>query len=298
MKALFIFFSILLPSMLNAQKLYQDSMYQKVTISAHKYATVEGENLEMDFYRPVGAEGKMPVVVYVHGGGFNSGSRNTQGIQLFAKRLAKRGYAVLSVSYRLTLKDKGTECEIPTELKQKAIISATEDLTLAIQYMITNTSLFPIKKDKIILAGSSAGAEAVLHLAYGHDYSKQLGELKFAGVIGIAGAIMDKDYIKEENAIPTQLFHGTSDVVVPYGSASHQSCRRLDPGYFQLHGSKIIAAKLKELEKPYYLYTINQGTHAWAGVPTKRCFNEISDFLYNDVLFPKMMRQTERVVTE
>jgi acetyl esterase/lipase len=298
MKSTLFILAFIVPVTLHAQKEYFDSTYSKVTVSAHKFATIDNENLEMDFYRPEGAKGKLPVVVYVHGGGFNSGSRNSQGIQLFARRLAKRGYGFLSVSYRLTLKDKGAECEIPTALKQQAIITAAEDVSLGIQYMLNNPSLFPIDSDKIILAGSSAGAEAILHLAYSPNKSKNLGNVKFAGIVAIAGALIDPNAITQLNAVPTLLFHGTDDTVVPFNTGIHQSCKQSDAGYFQLHGSRVIANKLKELGKPYYLFTINKGTHDWAGIPTKRCFTEINDFLYHDVLFPKLMRQTERTITE
>jgi hypothetical protein len=62
--------------------------------------------------------------------------------------------------------------------------------------------------------------------------------------------------------------------------------------------SEVIANRLKTFSTSYYLYSIKGGTHSWAGVPTKKCFTEILDFLYNDVLYPKVIRQTELTIIE
>lgn len=296
--ALVIFLSTWFQSTTFAQTLYKDSIYGKVNVSTHTFKSPDGTKLEMDYYRADGVTGKLPLIVYVHGGGFNSGTRNSQGIQYFAKRLAKRGYAVTSVSYRLTLKDAGAECEITEEQKKKAIKDASLDVTMGVKYISENSSLFMADVDKVILIGSSAGGEAVLNMVYGMDSCQIISKAKFAGVISMSGSLLDLEGITAEKAIPTQLFHGTADEIVPYKRASHYYCKRSEPGYCVMYGSKLIANRLKQLGTSYYLYSINGGTHSWAGVPTKRCFIEIIDFLYNDIMNPSLTRQTERTVTE
>jgi dienelactone hydrolase len=263
------------------------------------FATYGETVLELDFYKPSEAGPNLPLVLYVHGGGFKKGQRNSPGIQYFAKRLAKRGFAVAAISYRLTLVEEAEEeCEIPAAKKVEAIQSAAKDVTLAIYYLMKNPELFPIDPKRIVLAGSSAGAEAVLHVVYGMPAEDKKDMPKFAGVISLSGAVMDINHVNAATAIPTQLFHGIQDEVVPYDSGIHQQCGDSTAGYFMLYGSRAIATELKTLKQPYYLYSIDEGTHSWAGVPTKKSFNEIIDFIYFDVLFPQMGRQTERVVRE
>jgi hypothetical protein len=140
--------------------------------------------------------------------------------------------------------------------------------------------------------GTSAGAEAVLNLAYVYHNKTLPKNYKFAGVISMAGAIVSIENITKKTAIPTQLFHGTDDKLVPYHIAPHHYCNKTDVGYLTLYGSKAIADKLKSIDKSYYFYSIKNGDHSWSGRPMHECTQEILDFLYYDVLKNKK-RQTE-----
>ena len=157
---------------------------------------------------------------------------------------------------------------------------------------------FKIDTNEIILAGSSAGAEVVLNMVYVYDTPDLDSNLNFGGVIGMAGAITSLDKISIKTTIPTQLFHGTGDKLVPYDFAPHHYCDSNKKGYLLLYGSASIARRLKGLGSPYYLYSIYGGGHRWAGLPMTRCFNEILDFLYYDVVLKKTVRQTERIVND
>lgn len=280
------------------QKLYKDSIYSRFKVTTHKYLTVNSEPMGFEFCRPTGAKGKIPLIIYVHGGGFSAGTHNNQGIQYFAKRLASRGYAVASLSYRLTLKGKDGECEITAAQKKAAIEDASFDILSGIKHILKYDSTFSIDTKKVILVGSSAGGETVLNIVYNYDYSKILPDYKFAGVISMSGALISLDNLTKTNAIPTQLFHGTNDPVVPFNTAPHYLCEQKKDDYLTMYGSETIAKKLKEFGTCYYLFLISGGTHSWAGKPTVSCFGEITDFLYNDVLFPSYVRKTERIVQE
>lgn len=280
------------------QKLYKDSMYSHVNVTPHKYYTINSEAMEFEFYRANEANGKIPLIVYVHGGGFSSGTQNSPGIQYFAKRLACRGYAVASLSYRLTLKGMDAECEITAAQKKEAIEAGSLDIIHGIKHILDYDSTFSIDSEKIILVGSSAGAETVLNIVYGDYCSDLLSDFKFAGVISMSGALTSLINLTKSRAIPTQLFHGTNDEVVPFNTAPHYFCDQRKDDFLMLYGSETIAKTLKEYGTSYYLYLINGGTHSWAGVPTKNCFDEITDFLYNDVLFPSHLRETERIIQE
>lgn len=278
--------------------MFRDSIYKKVTQSTHEFGPVEGETLKLDFFRAKDAKGKLPLVIYVHGGGFSAGSYNSGGIVSFAKRLAKRGYAVASVQYRLTMKDIGFGCDVPVDKKKEAIINASHDIMDGVKHMLDYNETFEIDPKRVILIGSSAGAETVLNLAYMFDYQEVLKDFRFAGVISLAGAILDPEAISKENAIPTQLFHGTGDAFLPYETGPHHYCGSSEPGFMMLYGAAPIARRLKGLGVPYYLYSITGGSHGWSGTPVNRCFTEIVDFLYNDIINPKTLRQTERTIND
>jgi len=298
MKGTLICLLLLLPFLASTQELYKDSIYKykKIEKTSHTYKTVNQEVLGFDFYRSPEATGKLPLLIYVHGGGFSMGERDNQGIVYFSKRLAARGYAVASVSYRLTMKDRGFGCDVTAAEKKKAISDASIDVLSALKQILSASDTFEIDQKKVVLMGSSAGAETVLHLAYNTAYKDSLPDFSLAGVISMAGALIDINTIDKDNVVPTQLFHGTGDGTVPYGVAAHHFCGGNDPGFLMLYGSGPISERLKGIGASYYLYSALGGAHEWAGRPTQHCINEIVDFLYYDVVSPSTIRQTERII--
>jgi para-nitrobenzyl esterase len=270
-----------------SQTLYLNKV---ATVSKRTYRyqkTTDNKKLKLDFYRPKKVQGILPLLIYVHGGGFSGGKRNDKNTVRFAKNMAARGYAVATISYRLTRKKLGFGCATKSEDKIIAFNEASKDISAAVHYLLNKSSKFRINTNKIVLIGSSAGAEAVLNLVYVYNDKTLPKAFKFAGVISMAGALTSVENITTETAIPTQLFHGTEDQLVPYDRAPHHYCKTTDAGYLQLYGSRAIADKLKKISASYYLYTIDEGDHSWASRPMFQCTNEIVDFLYYDVLHRK-----------
>lgn len=62
------------------------------------YAVVDGQALALDLYRPA-ADGDVPVVLYLHGGGYRAGDKADDEARLTG--LAGQGIAVASANYRL-----------------------------------------------------------------------------------------------------------------------------------------------------------------------------------------------------
>jgi acetyl esterase/lipase len=243
----------------------------------------------MDVYFPAFDNHALrPLIFYVHGGGFSGGSRNDGGIPVFCKKLARRGYVVSSISYRLLRQGTKTAfgCDCPAVDKLNTFNEAVKDLQDATFFMIKNRDKMGIDPQKIILSGSSAGAETVLNAAYQPPYCYGLdsGPVSYAGVISMAGAIPDTSRVYKESAIPSLLFHGTCDNLVPYATASHHYCQKSDAGYLVLYGAYTIAQKLKKLGTPYWLYTYCNAAHEIAGKPMSDNFNEIIDFCYSYII--------------
>lgn len=291
----FLFFLFWLSEMLCspalfAQERYLDSLFS-VTMETHTYAEKPDETLQLDVYTPEqDSETQRPLLIYVHGGGFRMGERNNEGAVRFCRQFAQKGYVVATMSYTLRMKGKSFGCEEPASNKIETFRVAGNDIARATQFFIDRQDEFGIDTNHIILSGSSAGAEAVLHAAYwpatrSNDGEQLLAEdFTYAGAISMAGALVSLEWVTTESAIPTQFFHGTCDNLVPYSEAPHHYCAVSDPGYMPLYGAEAISGKLRELGKPYYLYSICRGRHEWASEPMQANLSEITDFMYHDVL--------------
>lgn len=287
-----------------AERRYQQPVFEEVVSRTFIYEETVDDTLGLDIYQAAGdAEKDRPFLLYVHGGGFAGGSRDEEGIRRFARQLARRGYVVGSMSYRLTMKGKSFHCDQPAPNKIRTFQLAVEDIRKATGFLIDHRDSLGIHPDRIVLAGSSAGAEAVLHAAYWRDKdllkaSPRLPErFRYAGVISMAGAIVDVELINRKTAIPTQLFHGTCDPLVPYATAPHHYCRKKDPGYLMLDGGQRIAEHLRLEGLPYFLVTACNGGHEWAGKPMAENVEDIVDFLYRDVMRGEF-RQVHLVVEQ
>lgn len=265
----------------------------QLAASGQEFTTVSyHSDLDMDIYVPTGDISG--IVLFVHGGGFGGGSRRSG--EVFCQNIAGENYAAITMSYRLLMAGRGFGCDIPADEKKNVFLEAGRDITRATAWILENGKNYGLTSDRIILAGSSAGAEAILHAAYwGKTRVSAEGEsllpedFEYAGVISMAGALYDVSLITEENAMPTLLFHGTCDPLVPYGTAPHHYCDSEEPGYIILHGSQSIAQRLKELNKPYSIVSECGGGHEWAGEPMDNYFSYISRFLTTTDAFEEVL---------
>lgn len=287
--------SLLFQEELRSQTTFLDSSFA-VSVTTYDYTTIDEQILQLDLYQPATSLSKHPLIVHVHGGGFSGGSRDRHDVAQYCGELASRGYLVASISYRLTMKGIGFGCDVRAPQKVKAINNASIDASHAIKYLIKHKSTHKIDTEKIILSGSSAGAETILNMAYVFDPEILPPDHKYAGLISMAGAITTLDKIDKNSVIPSLFFHGTEDPLVPYATAPHHFCQEEKPGYLILHGSASIAQRLKSLGSSYYLYSIKDGNHDWAESPKHLCLEEIVDFLYHDIMNVEQIRQNERLV--
>lgn len=294
MKNQLFFFFLFVITICKSQTIYFDSI-SKVSKRTYTFKKYENKKLKLDFYKPKNLKDNFPLIIFVHGGGFSGGKRDDKDIVNFAEFLVKKGYAVASVSYRLTMQKLGFGCNTKVKDKIDAFYNASQDISFAVNYILKHQRRFKINASKIILVGSSAGAEAILHLAYNYDNKILPIDFKFAGIVSMAGALTSMDNINFKTVIPMQFFHGTDDQLVPYNFAPHHYCNKNDVGYLPLYGAKAIANQLKLLNKSYYLYSIKNGNHSWNGRPLNECKKEILDFLYYDVLSNKN-RQIEILI--
>jgi len=99
----------------------------------------------LDVYRPKEYEGKLPVIVSVHGGGWVYGDKEVY--KFYCMSLATYGFAVINFSYRLAPRHKHP--------------CAIEDTDSVFKWLLTYAVKYDIDTDRIFAVGDSAGAQCL-----------------------------------------------------------------------------------------------------------------------------------------
>lgn len=102
----------------------------------------------------------MPVVVYIHGGGWNHGTRK-DSLGTICGYVREKGYIGVTLDYRLT-----PEAPFPAQI---------EDVKLAIRYLRANADKYYIDTDRIGVWGVSAGAHLAALLGTSGDHPELEG---------------------------------------------------------------------------------------------------------------------------
>ncbi|HLH94644.1 MAG TPA: alpha/beta hydrolase [Xanthobacteraceae bacterium] len=122
--------------------------YEVIALANVEYAQHDGVKLVADLYQPKGLA-KAPAVIAVHGGGWQNGSRATY--RYWGPYLAKNGYVVLSIDYRLG--------------KAGAYPNSVYDVKAAIQFVRAGADSLGVDPDRIGLMGDSAGSHLIALVA-------------------------------------------------------------------------------------------------------------------------------------
>lgn len=275
------------------------------TKTTHIYSIKGIDTLKLDVYTPKNIENgkKFPTLLWIHGGGFAGGSRDNKAEQQLCEYAVDQNYMAISISYRLLRKGTKTlfDCECTKAEKLETFKQAVIDYMDAAKFITDNADLLHIDTSKIIAGGSSAGAETILNVVYMREYFVEdlakYENIKFAGVFSLAGALVNANYITKENAVPSVLFHGTEDNLVPFGNAPHHYCNSTKPGYLILDGSEIITKKLKEFETSYYFNMVKGGRHEISSIPLTdldKVFNFFEKTIINNQIIQTKIIKTKR----
>ncbi|MDP1829685.1 MAG: alpha/beta hydrolase fold domain-containing protein [Archangium sp.] len=123
--------------------------FHKVTVEKNiPYRRTGREAHTLDVYRPRDGSGPLPIVLYLHGGGFRFMSKDTHW--LFGLIYARRGYLVVNVNYHLA-----PEHPFP---------GAVEDVSAAWQWLVENAARLGGDLSRVVVAGESAGANLAASL--------------------------------------------------------------------------------------------------------------------------------------
>jgi acetyl esterase/lipase len=118
------------------------------TLKNISYGIGGDDELMCDLARPKQSGGPWPAIVCIHGGGWNSGSRDR--LLKMAEEFAGHGYVAITVSYRLAPAHPFPAC--------------VEDVKTAVRFLRARADVYHVDADYIGAMGFSAGGHLALML--------------------------------------------------------------------------------------------------------------------------------------
>ncbi len=147
------------------------------------YAAIPGVRpLELDLYLPPETDGSVPVVVFLHGGGWRLGSRHVAGPMYRGasptpfEKVAQAGIAVASVDYRLS-----GEATWPAQL---------HDAKAAVRWLRARAADLGVDPDRIAAWGESAGGHLAELLGLTEDDAVLEGDVGIVGTSSRVSAVV------------------------------------------------------------------------------------------------------------
>ena len=249
------------------------------------YAAIPGiRPLELDLYLPA-ERGPVPVVVFLHGGGWRMGSRHSAGPSFPAEnaspfeRVVAAGIAVASIDYRLS-----GEAVWPAPLR---------DAKAAVRWLRARAGELGIDPDRIAAWGESAGGHLAELLGLTTDDAALEGDVGFPGTSGRVSAVVAWYAPSDIAAVATDLgadpldpatreaqLLGAPAASVPDLAAQASPLTYVSadaPPFLLLHGaadrfipcvqSERLYAQLVEVGVEVELHVYEGADHMWLGAP-------------------------------
>jgi acetyl esterase/lipase len=113
------------------------------------------KNHRLDIYQPKKSPTPRPVVLFIHGGSWNSGSKDNVLYRAIGRRLAKQGFVGVVISYRLS--------------PQALVPQQADDCARALAWTVAHIKEYGGDPGRIVLMGHSAGGGLAALLATGSD---------------------------------------------------------------------------------------------------------------------------------
>ena len=134
--------------------------YQREFREGLEFVYDEGKCLNLNIYTPK-EKGKYPVLVFFHGGGFNSMCNSES--YLDGESYAKRGVIVVAINYRVGVFGYLTNEEIQKQFGRDGNFGL-DDMLVAAKWVKANIDCFGGDSENITIMGQSAGAISLQYL--------------------------------------------------------------------------------------------------------------------------------------
>lgn len=205
----------------------------------------------LDVYLPRRRPSGAPVLLYLHGGGFQMGSKRLGGLPLL-HRLAADGWVCASANYRLRTRHA----------------DSLDDARHALAWLREHAEELGADPARVVVAGGSAGAHLATTIALTDDtVSAAIGFYGYYGPAGTPepGAPASPFDCLSPGAPPTLIVHGALDTLVPIGEA-RRFARQLDA----VSHAPVVLAELPGTQHNFDLFhslrstAVVDGAHAFA----------------------------------
>jgi len=281
--------------------LFWASIYAFGQDETYLFATVDGQELYMDEYRPTQSQIKFengkekPTIIFVFGGAFKMGARNSKTYISWFERLAENGYRVFSIDYRLAMKGVSEKGMKMVKAYHHAVEVGVEDLFSATAYILDNADMLGVDPNNIVVSGSSAGAmislQAEWEICNRTDVVKKMlpEGFNYSAVMSFSGAILsDKGTPNyKETPAPTLFFHGTSDKIVNY--------KKVKAFNWAFFGSDALVDKFKSKHYDYSIFRFEDYGHE---IAASMAFNYAREIEFLEEVSSGTNLSTDLLITE
>ena len=236
----------------------------------------EGRAEKMDAYLPKkDSKRPLPVVIWIHGGGWMTGSKSAARELNICRTLAENGYAAFSIDYKLgkQTEEKDGKEAVVTEVPWPQNIY---DCKTAVRYVRKEAARFGIDPEKIAIAGGSAGAHLALVVGLTTDNAKLNAGGLYTDQSNAISCIMDFYGPTRIEGSRTKRFAGKT----PEETAENaklgspvQQVRRDSPPVLVLHGtadkttdiafSRDLVTKMKEVGTIHEYLEVPEAGHSF-----------------------------------
>lgn len=284
--AALLIMSLGLPAMLFAQNDGPPSEKLGTSEININFCTMGGVELLMDVFYPDDADGPVPIVMYVHGGGWRGGDKGAIRRWEILPELRSRGYLVASVNYRLA-----------PEYKFPAMI---EDVKCAVRHLRAEAGTYGLDPDRIGVWGTSAGGHlvALLGVTDGSEDWDNSGQYlsessRVQAVVDMYGPIdLPSMHNRNRGVLMEIVFGATSpeDEILRLASPINWVSPD-DPSVLMVHGdqdptvpleqSEMFLSALSEIGVPAELVVVENGGHGFNDVtgPINPSLGEITQIV-------------------
>jgi acetyl esterase/lipase len=280
-------------------------------VTAHRdipYVENGHERQRLDLFLPAEAKGPLPVIVWIHGGGWKSGSK--ENCLPLRAHFVEKGYAVASIGYRLS-----SHAIFPAQI---------EDCKGAIRWLRAHAEEYHLDPDRFGVWGSSAGGHLAALVGTAGDVKNfdvgahldqssrvqavcdYYGPSDFTASSGSSGGEAKADPRSSPNRLIGGLLSENPEKAAAISPVTYVSAD--DPPFLIVHGDKdqtvslkqsqLLFEALKARQVAVRFHTIHGVGHGGPGFNTPEVIQIVADYFEKTLKSPPGLPSHEAILTE